>query len=239
MAYVPLALPAHLSVHQQAVSELVDPLFSDIHSMLRLPVAGDDGLRGGCNLTCALSLLSIVAGVGETLMHAPTMKSSKARGGFGLRFNECLRHYYPWDLEPGPRDTNRAVVEKSATKALYNAFRNPLTHSLGRQKQAQLGIIKVAKSAMREGDIEQLEQADTRPASLPHTLAADDVGQARTKTVLNVPAFYWGVRQLVLRTLEGHPTQSQALAVPVPANQIPTASAADPQIAVTVAPLVS
>ncbi len=230
MAYVPLLLPAPVSAFQSEVTDLIDPLFSDIHTMLRLPIAEDDGLSAGCNLTCALSLLSIIAGISSKMMHSglPASRSRKV----GARFFECVERYFPWDMEPqNPVDGLRAVSGREAAKALYDAYRNPLAHALGRQEANNLGTIKVAKAPLTEAQIEEIERSTTRP-KYPPTLGADDVNApVRTKTVLYVPVFYWGVRQTVIRALQARPTNV------VHAGGLRTMSTLPAQVTTTVAPV--
>jgi hypothetical protein len=92
-------------------------------------------------------------------------------------------------------------VSPDPAKRLYHAYRNPLAHSLGRQHIDWLADIKVAKAPMTEAEIEALERATVRDPTWRPTLGADDINGAQmTRTVLFVPAFYWGVRQTVLGT---------------------------------------
>ena len=89
MAYVPLNPPSNASGDiSNFLRESVDPLLRDVHAMFRLPIAGDPGLVGGCNLTAALVLLQVVDGVAYRIWGDA--------GGSGPRFKKILVDHFPW-----------------------------------------------------------------------------------------------------------------------------------------------
>jgi len=158
--------------------------------MMRLPIAGDSGLQGGCNFAIAQVLLSVVAGASVTLYDPGALSR---RGDRGRLFREILIKHYPWDAE---RRIPGAVLDADAAEKLYVLLRNPLAHSLGVIDPAESAGFKrvvVLKGSFAEDVIESTERAAARPADwLDPTLRQDG-----TDLVLWVRSFYWGVRKMI------------------------------------------
>ena len=194
MTYHPLKLPPGTPRNIEIlVRERLDPLLADVHSMLRLPIDDDPGLRGGCNLTAALTLLAVANGVTAELYDEGALDK---RDDAGERFKRCLTQYFPWTEEPAGPNTIR---DRHAAEILYNAFRNPLDHGLGLYQGSALGKIKVAKGPIKEDEIERIELASLRPHewTKPTLFTDSETKAGRTKTVLTVKCLYWGVRRMI------------------------------------------
>ncbi len=204
---VPPGTPAEL---EQILRDTVDPLLRDVHAMLMLPVKDVLGLDAGCNFSAALVLLGVVSGVSITLYHDPTLKKLDEREQRGEAFKRVLDRYFPWEEEP---EVKGAIRERHAATVLYEAFRNPLTHRLGivpPDEDQGHGQRKVAKGAMSDKKIENIETSKPRPLrwSRP-TLSTDGSTKAeRTKTVLDVKQFYSGVRRMIWRVIEARMASS-------------------------------
>ncbi len=165
--------------------------FSDVHSMLRLPIH-NYRLSAGCNFAIAHVLMAVIGGVSTTLY--------RHTGKVGERFTGVLVDYFPWDLEP-----SGSVSPKDGADAIYEVFRNPLTHDLGldlKKKSTGLKVkFKRLKTSTRKGtdrglterQIESLERSQVRPTmSATVTLASD-------KKVLLIEGLYWGLRRMIER----------------------------------------
>ncbi len=128
MPYYPLEIPPGTPAEAESVvCSQIDPLLSDIHTMLMLPITDTPGLDAKCGLSAALVLLGVVAGVSATLYDDdPTSKGIDLREQHGEAFKSLLTHRYPWSAE---RELAGAIVEQHAATVLYEAFRNPLAHS--------------------------------------------------------------------------------------------------------------
>src|SRR5262249_38576864 len=126
MAYHPLRLPSGLPADaEEVIRDLLEPQLVDVHSMFRLPIAGDPDLLGGCNLSIAQVLLSVVSGVSVVLYANIASGSGKS----GELFKKVLEDHYPWDAEQHIVGAQRGAT---AAEQLYQIFRNPLAHALGR-----------------------------------------------------------------------------------------------------------
>ena len=202
MTYQELQLPHGTPTDlERLVRKQLDLLLADVHSMLRLPVEGNPGLEAGCNFSAALVLLEIVGGVSVKLYHNPKLSNLDQREERGERFIQVLERHFPWDDE---RTLLGAITDRHAAELLYEAFRNPLAHSLGSYDGPYLGSIKVAKGPLSDQQIIKIEQAEIRPQffTMP-TLRTDSRSkERRTKTVLTVKCLYWGVRRMVWNLLE-------------------------------------
>jgi len=173
------------------IKHIEDLSFSDVHSMLRLPIS-NYGITAGCNFAITHVLMSIIGGVSTTLY--------KQEGKVGTRFKCVLEDYYPWDLEP-----SGILPKKDAACAINEVFRNPLTHNLGIdvKKKSKGLIVKVKRlktqsrggrnRGLTEKQIENLEVSKTRP-NMPAT-----VTKTSQETVLLVEGLYWGIRRMIER----------------------------------------
>lgn len=190
MAYQYLNIAPLTPPNVKALVRHIEALsFSDIHTMLRLPVH-NYRLSAGCNFAIAHVLMAVIGGVSTTLY--------RQTGKVGERFMGVLVNYYPWHLEP-----TSSVSPKDAAGAIYEVFRNPITHDLGldlKKKSAGLKVkIKRLKTFTRKGtdrglaerQIEAIELSPSRPAmSATVTLASH-------KKVLLVEGLYWGIRRMI------------------------------------------
>jgi hypothetical protein len=192
MAYQPLVLNPSTPPQARTLIQHVEALsFNDIHSMLRLPLA-DYGITAGCNFAITHVLMSVIGGVSTTLY--------KQSGEVGTRFKGVLVDFFPWDLEPAGN-----LGRNDAAEAIYDVFRNPLTHDLGLDvKQKSKGIkvlVKRLKTRSHSGRdrgltetyIEFLERAQTRP-KMSATVTA-----TAQKKILIVEGLYWGIRRMIER----------------------------------------
>ena len=189
MTYHEIKVDPHTPVRVRNLLKHVDLSFSDVHSMLRLPIS-NYGITAGCNFAVAHVLMSVIGGVSTTLY--------KQEGHVGNRFIGLLEDYYPWDLEP-----TGILPKNDAADAIYKVFRNPLTHDLGLDvKQHSKGIavkIKRLKTATSSGkdrgltekQIESLEVSANRPKM------SATVTSTSKKKVLLVEGLYWGTRIMI------------------------------------------
>lgn len=169
----------------------INMLCADVHTMLRLPVVGVRGLRGGCNLAAALTLLDMASGVSRVLSNNPT-----GIHGSGPLFTSFFRDHFPWGEEPvGSADGFQAVTGAAAADMLYNSYRCPLAHRLGTVDEKQIGRLKIAKDALSEGKIRAIECAANRPTGEAPTIA--QATEPNPRTILNVPMLYWGLRKAI------------------------------------------
>lgn len=203
MAYRSLILPPSTPPKVRGLIHRIEVLsFSDVHSMLRLPLH-NYRLGAGCNFAIAHVLMAVIAGVSSTLY--------RHTGRVGERFTGVLVEYFPWDLE-----SSGSVPPKDAADIIYEVFRNPITHDLGldlKKKSTGLQIkIKRMKTTapknrdrgLTERQIETLEASSSRP----HMSAAVTV--AAHKKVLFVEALYWGVRRMIERLAADVPRMQSA-----------------------------
>ena len=188
---VPSGTPSNL---EKIVREQLDPLLTDVHAMLRLPIKGEHGLEAGCNLSAALVLLEVVGGVSVEVYDSELDKRNQS----GERFKRVLQYHFPWKCE---RKLPGAITDREAAEQLYKAFRNPLVHRLGTYDGGvYLGKLKVAKEPLLDQQIEAIEKSETRPENWTRpTLATDAEG---TKMVLTVKYLYWGIRRMIYTLLE-------------------------------------
>lgn len=201
MAYQPLELDPSTPQKVLGLIKHIETLsFSDVHSMLRLPVT-NYGITAGCNFAVTHVLMSVIGGVSTVLY--------KQSGKIGERFVGVLEDYYPWDLEP-----EGILPAKDAADAIYNVFRNPLTHDLGLyvQKKSKGIVVKVKRlktqsnrgrdRGLTEKQIESLEASQARPKMSATVTATSQ------KKVLLVEGLYWGIRRMI----EGLSTDQKRMA---------------------------
>jgi hypothetical protein len=109
---------------ERLIRDQLEPHLIDAHAMLRLPVAHDPGLQGGCNFAVAQVLLSIVSGVSVTL-YDPAALSQK--GVSGKKFKQVLVHHYPGirsSICRGPEPVR--PLPTSSTASFVTHWRTPL-----------------------------------------------------------------------------------------------------------------
>ena len=187
MAYQPLNLdPSTLPKVKRLINELEKQSFSDVHTMLRLPIP-NYRLDTGCHVAIAHVLLTAVGGISTTLYrHGNTD---------GERFKGLLKDHYPWHLEP-----RQHITKSEAARIIYEVFRNPLTHNIGLDLKGKSKGIKVKVKRLKrdkqnggvtEKWIEKLEKDSQRPNMSPTVTVRSH------KKVLLVEALYWGLRRMV------------------------------------------
>jgi hypothetical protein len=164
--------------------------------MLRLPMPSVE-LNAGCNVTIALTLLTVVAGVSATCY----------RDGLsdGAAFQGLLVEHYPWD-EESKDELDESITAEEAARALWQTFRNPLAHSLGMPfiKDAKKGRTYEPKSYdvvinrnMPSATEEQIQTLEDVVAARPHMHSTIHIGDG--VRMLSVEALYWGLRRMLYR----------------------------------------
>lgn len=193
MAYRPVVLSTNTPPRvRQLINEYIENLsFSDIHTMLQLPLP-DYELGAGCGFAITHVLMSVIGGVSTTL-YDPTRNGGKDE--IGKKFTRLLEDYYPWNREP-----SSGLPPRGAANIIYEVFRNPLTHDLGlnvkgRRLQVSIKRLRISvngeeRTGLREREIEQLERGP-RP-KMSATVTRSDQG-----IILFVEALYWGVRRMI------------------------------------------
>lgn len=171
---------------RRLITSLESHYFSDVHTMLRLPVP-NYRLTAGCNFAIAQVLTGAIGGISVTLY--------SHTGSKGQCFKGLLVNHYPWKLEPG-----NVVTPEDGANTIYSVVRNPLTHDLGLDLEKKRKTPKVllkrlgTKEKTRglpEKTIEVLERSDRRLVMSPTVTVRSDA------TVVLVEALYWGVRLMV------------------------------------------
>ncbi len=159
MPYHPVDVPSGTNpTLERMVRESIDPVLRDVHAMLMLPMSEVPGLDAGCNFSCAQVLLGVVSGVAGALYDDSTVAGVDKRENPGEAFKRVIANHYPWNDEP---DAPGTIRSQHAAKILYDAFRNPFSHSLGTvtpDESRSHGIRKVAKSPMSDSDITSIEK---------------------------------------------------------------------------------
>jgi hypothetical protein len=171
--------------------------FSDVHTMLRLPVP-NYRLNAGCNFAITHVLTTAIGGISTTLYRRGTTD--------GERFKGLLVDHYPWALEP-----HQGVQPREAARVIYEVIRNPLTHDLGLDLKGKSKGLQVKvkrwqrpnqKGGMPEKWIENLEGGPSRPNISSAVTVRGDA------QVLLVEALYWGLRRMA----EGMTRDAQLMA---------------------------
>jgi hypothetical protein len=191
MAYKPLDLDKDTPPHVRALIRSVEKMcFSDVHTMLRLPEE-TGSLDSNCDFAIAHVLMAVIGGVSATL-YMPGIKNQDR-----AKFTGVLTHYYPWDREPCH------ITPQATAIAIYEEFRNPLTHDLGldidnKRKGAKLILKRLAfgKGGLPESFIETELEGYARRKNMSATLTLTKTG-TRERKILLVEALYWGVRQMI------------------------------------------
>jgi hypothetical protein len=182
--YPELAAYPHL---RELLAGQVDMQFEDVATLLQLPRPPE--LSAGCNLSLANILFTLIGGASALFFKADITYFKKHKDS-GRRFRSVLRNHYPWQSDD-------ALGPAEAAKALYTYARNPLTHSFGIGKAAQLFPGMPTPSArpvwLAKGPVSAVEADEilcggpSRPALLPPTLQGHPAGLA-----LSVPTLAWG-----------------------------------------------
>lgn len=186
----------------------VDMQLADLRTLLCLP-RDEPGLDGGCNLTAATLAANIIAGA-SVLFWNSSVEALKPSGDRGERFTGLMTTHYPWS----PQD---AIDAELGSKLVWDHTRNPLSHTLGVGKQAQLfpGIpteergvwLLKPKHGLAADLAEELMSSIERPQWIAPTVIADPGGYA-----IHVDTLAWGVTRM-LRNLFADPDQADAAEV--------------------------
>jgi hypothetical protein len=193
MAYTSLKTDGAPQSIKDFVKQHVDMQMHDVHTMLRLPLAEESGMEGGCSFASVSVLCALIAGASTVFF--------RRHGPDGERFTDLLAAHYPWDSQP------RGGVEPSvAISAIYGRYRNPLVHALalstrksGRgaarrivvdTREKPLGVIK---QALTEEAVVVLEQSDG-PA--PSWLTPVVTSNSADGVDLYPHSLYWGTRRM-------------------------------------------
>jgi hypothetical protein len=183
---------------KQLLEIQLDMQFVDLRTLLRLP-RSDDGLNGGCNLTAASLLFSIVAGSSVLFYDASTTAMADGRQS-GRRFKELLARYYPFGDDDLPRE--------EAARVLYESARNPLTHcfGVGKDKRVFPGAPQVGnrplavifmKGPLGEEEVNELANARGRPDWTQPTVAVE-----QDECLVSVWTLSWGVHEMLRRLFD-------------------------------------
>jgi len=180
--------------------------FSDVHAMLRLPLA-DRGIIAGQNFAITQVLMAVTSSVSVTLYDS--------KGESGDLFKETVEKFFPWDEEP-----SKDVPPKAAAGIIYDVFRNPLTHAGGlfldwRDDQRFLvqksysvkvkrWLTKDATTGHTEQWIKNLESSRVRPEMGPILKVEKD------KKVLLVEGLYWSVRRMIQKLTDDKDRMAKA-----------------------------
>ena len=168
--------------------ERLDPLLADIHTMLQLP-RSEVGLEAGCNLSCALVLCAIVAGLSDEYFRATIGPTLCDKPSYEEKFREVLARFFPWsDLDVPSHSTNEAIAE------LYRQIRHPLVHSLGQPKKhiSRTAEPNVAKRSYTAEELKNVEQSNDPPSYICPVMK-----KVSGRWTLNLLGLYWGVRRMV------------------------------------------
>lgn len=183
----------------------VDMQVADLATLLCLP-RDEPGLGGGCNLTATTLAANIIAGT-SVLFWESSVEALHKRGDRGKRFTRLMTTHYPWSRHD-------AVDAQFGAKLLWDHTRNPLSHTLGIGKQAQLfpGIptdergvwLAKPKHGLPSAAVEDLMRSYDRPGWMSPTVTAEPGGY-----VIHVDTLAWGVSRM-LRNLFGDVHQADA-----------------------------
>lgn len=191
MTYQELLLPSTLPPDVRGlIRRQLESQLADVHAMFRLPIKGDPGLQGGCNLATTQILLSIVSGVSVTLYQPAALNR---RGVSAVLFKNLLIDHYPWEQE---QHIAGARLGGDAAEDLYNLFRNPLAHALGvigPKANPTARRVVIEKGSFREEDIEATESATSRPFDWENPTLREE----GPDLILWAMSFYWGVRTMI------------------------------------------
>lgn len=170
----------------------VDMQVTDLATLLCLP-REEPGLDGGCNLTATMLATNIIAGA-SVLFWNSSVEALRNRGDRGKRFTDVVTVHYPWLA-------NDAVTPELGAKLLWDHARNPLSHTLGVGKQAQLfpgipreeqGVWLSKPHGLTAASVEDLMGAENRPNYMIATVTAEPGGY-----VISVVTLAWGVTRLL------------------------------------------
>lgn len=211
MSYVRMTLNASTpaAVRKFIEGTIEDLYFSDIHAMLRLPLA-DKGIIAGQNFAITQVLMAVTSSVSITLYDS--------EGKSGSLFKETVEKFFPWEEEP-----SQDVLPKAAAGIIYDVFRNPLTHAGGLffdwrgdqrfliQKSYSVKVKRWLTKSTTMGHteewIENLENSSSRPKIGPILKIEKD------EKVLLVEGLYWSVRRMIQKLTDdkGRMTKAERL----------------------------
>jgi hypothetical protein len=123
------------------ITESIENLnFSDVRTMLRLPLPNDDpniALGAGCGFAITDVLLAVISGVSSTLYDC--RQSNYGNREVGPKFQNLLIDFYPWKSEPKEETEAglKSLEGEAAAGVIYDVYRNPLTHCLGMSEKAR------------------------------------------------------------------------------------------------------
>lgn len=171
----------------------VDMQLADLRTLLCLP-RREPGLDGGCNLTAATLATNVIAGA-SVLFWNSSVEALRLRRDRGKRFTDLMVAHYPWS-------SYDAVDAEFGAKLLWDHTRNPLSHTLGVGKQAELfpGIpteergvwLLKAKHGLAPHIAEELMSSYRRPDWTGPTVIAASGGYE-----VHVDTLAWGVTRML------------------------------------------
>lgn len=202
MAFKPLELDPNTPPRVRSfIEKRIEPLFHDVHVMLRLPT---QGFSAGCSMTAAMTLFAMIGGFSR-VFHFPVGLTPKKKdhGGDKRRFVDFLRTKYLTVDRPKGK-----VSHKRAAEIIYKEFRNSLVHALAeevtldkktnkviwqRELKNEVKLLK-AKAGLSEAQLAVLENG-ARPPDMKPTFHMRVSGTA----AINVASLYVGMRETVER----------------------------------------
>ena len=182
----------------------VDMQFSDLRTMLRLPIP-QVGLEAGCNFATASILFNVISGTSVCFYEASEAAFKEPKGD---RFKNVLKSFYPWQDEPLSKDEGVLI--------LYKEARNPLAHSLGLDtppKDSDGKQISIDKKPLILSQIDEIEEAIIRPKWLSPTVNRQQLSCGSVEFKISVPTLYWGIHRMLHKLFSdaNQATQADAL----------------------------
>jgi hypothetical protein len=165
-------IKARREVHK-FVKDHLSMLFEDVRGII---------IQRGFNFACANLLCDLLSGLSVTV-YQPANTSI----GAGRAFKSLLSSpFFPWE----PNDSQSDKAEKA--DALYDFFRNPLTHAVGVDDNPGLDIaIGKKPKPLTKRQLAQMEKSPTRPINIKPAL----VGSGN-KWILSVEGLHYAVFRL-------------------------------------------
>jgi hypothetical protein len=201
MPFKPLELDPNTPPRVRSfIKKRIEPLFHDVHVMLRLPTGE---FEAGCSIPAAMTLLAMIGGFSRVFHFPVGLTKNREPGGDKRRFIDFMRtKYFPFDQPKGK------VSYKRAAEITYAEFRNTLVHALaeelslhkktnrvvfarGLQNEVKLLKSKNGLSADQMSDIE----SGTRLPNMKPTFRLASDGTAK----IGVASLYKGMREAVER----------------------------------------
>ena len=188
MAYTLLDLPNAPDPLRHFVDDTIEKYLRELHYLLALPCPKDSQPKQ-FQISIANMLVAVISGAAAVLTTLDLPP--------GRQFVQVLLQHYPW-----ADDAPTGGTPRQAAHVLYNVYRIPLVHT-GFALKKRARTIKTGRhiqntldAAAWESAVEALENSRTRPSHDPSVVIRKDA------TVLWLDPLYWGVRQMIQRSLD-------------------------------------